>query len=163
MASLIFAPPLAHLGHWYVSLPVFGGPVLALAIALKIQTWREAHKEPDQTGKRSTVSSSRIDKQTTVSVSGPLDYPALLEIEVELGKLAGVASEIILDLHGLTMADDEAASGLCDAIGNTHTEDHLYVLLPPEPTAHALSPALKSEGVRLLRAPGSASENAKSR
>lgn len=161
--ALTFAPPLAHLGHWYVSLPVFGGPVLALALALKIQTWREARKGPDQTGKRSTVSNSRTSKQSTVSVSGPLDYPALLELEVELGKLAGEASEVVLDLHRLTRADEEAISGLCDAISNAGAHDRVGVRLPPEPTAEALSAALKSEGVRLLQAAGSPSGSAESR
>jgi ABC-type transporter Mla MlaB component len=149
MPALTFAPPLAHLGHWYVSLPVFGGPVLGLALALKIQTWREARKGPDQTGKRSTVSHSRTHEQTTVSVSGPLDYPVLLELEVQLGKLAGEASEIVLDLHGLTRTDEEAVSGLCDAISMAGVHDRVRVLLPPEPAARVLSTALKNEGVRL--------------
>jgi ABC-type transporter Mla MlaB component len=125
MPGLIFAPPLAHLGHWYVSLPVFGGPVLALAIALKIQTWREARKGPYQTSKRSTVSHSHTnDGQTTISVSGPLDYPALLELEVELGKAAGEASQIILDLSQLTTANLQAAAGLCDAIASARRRAH---------------------------------------
>jgi ABC-type transporter Mla MlaB component len=155
MPSLVFAPPLAHLGHWYVSLPVFGGPVLALAIALKIQTWREARKGPDQTGKRSTVSHSRTsDGQTTISVSGSLDYPALLELDIELGKAAGEASQIILDLSQLTTANQEAAAGLCDAITNAHAAERIRVLPPPGPTGQTLGAVLTSEGVRLLQAPG---------
>jgi ABC-type transporter Mla MlaB component len=150
MPGLVFAPPLAHLGHWYVSLPVFGGPVLALAIALKVQIWRETRKGPDRTGKRSTVSHSHRDERNTISVSGPLDYPALLEIEVELSRAAGKASQVILDLSRLTTADQKATAGLCDAIGSSGTEDRLCVLLPEGPLSGGLAAALESEGVRLL-------------
>lgn len=150
MASLVFAPPLAHLGHWYVSLPVFGGPVLVLALALKVQTWREARGGPDQTGKRSIVSNSRTaDGRATVSVSGPLDYPALLELEVELGKIGADASEIVLDLRRLTSADEDAVTSLCDAIGDAQVHDRIEVLLPPGAAAHVLGGALAGEGVRL--------------
>jgi ABC-type transporter Mla MlaB component len=154
VVSLTFAPPLAHLGHWYVSLPVFMGPVVVLALALKVQTWREAHKRPDRAGKRSSVSSSSADERVTIAVSGPLDYPALLETEVELGKVAHDAHAIVLDLRRLTTADEESAAGLCDVIAGTHAEERISVLLPREPCASHLNAALASEGIRLVRGGG---------
>jgi ABC-type transporter Mla MlaB component len=101
------------------------------------------------TGKRSIVSNSRTNERAVVSISGPLNYLALLELEVELGKLVGEASEIVLDLHGLTRADEEAVSRLCDAISIAEAHERVRVRLPPEPTARMLSTALKNEGVRL--------------
>ena len=31
----------AHLGHWYVGMPVYGGPVVLLIVWFKISEWRE--------------------------------------------------------------------------------------------------------------------------
>ena len=36
---------LAHLGHWYVGLPVYLGPVVALAAWLGIGDWRERRRK----------------------------------------------------------------------------------------------------------------------
>jgi ABC-type transporter Mla MlaB component len=149
------APPLAHLGHWYVSLPVFMGPVLLLVIALKLQTWREQHHGPDQSGKRSTVTTTH-DRHgnTTITVTGPLDYPALLEIETELGK-ATTDTEILLDLRRITEADQEAAWSLCDAIGHARAGNRISALVRPEPTMQALRAICVEEGVELkVRAQG---------
>jgi hypothetical protein len=154
VATLTIAPPLAHLGHWYVSLPVFMGPVVVLALILKLQTWREAHKGSDHTGKRSTVSSSRDEERTTISVSGPLDYPALLETEVELGKVALDAPEIVLDLRRLTRATEEGAMGLCEAIAGAHAQEKVAaVLLPRAPWVRGVVAALADEGIPLGIAP----------
>jgi ABC-type transporter Mla MlaB component len=150
------APPLAHLGHWYVSLPVFMGPVLLLAIALKIQTWRESRHGSDLSGKRSSVTTTHAEDKTTVTVTGPLDYPALLELEVELGKIARTPDAILLDLGKLTAADEEAAWSLCDIISRTRhadgqpgREDRLLLLVSREPAMHALRRACAAEGVQL--------------
>ena len=35
---------LAHFGHWYVSLPVFLGPVAALFAWVYVGDWREKRK-----------------------------------------------------------------------------------------------------------------------
>jgi hypothetical protein len=45
-----FTPMLAHLGHWYVSLPVFLGPVVVLLAFVYIGDWRQKRKEkhPDE-------------------------------------------------------------------------------------------------------------------
>jgi ABC-type transporter Mla MlaB component len=144
------APPLAHLGHWYVSLPVFMGPVLLLAIALKIQTWRELHHGPDQSGKRSIVTTTHDDRgNTTIVVTGPLDYPALLEIETELGK-ATTDTETLLDLRRVTEADGEGAWSLCDAIGRARARDRTTALIGPELAMQELRAICAEEGVKLM-------------
>ncbi len=144
------APPLAHLGHWYVSLPVFMGPVLLLLVALKIQTWRERHHGPDTSGKRSTITTTHDDYDNpTISVSGPLDYPAILEIETELGKTPPDA-EILLDLSLVSDADREAAWSLCDAIGHASTRDRITALVRADPTMRSLRTVLAEEGVKLM-------------
>jgi hypothetical protein len=144
------APPLAHLGHWYVSLPVFMGPVLLLVTALKFQTWRERHRGPDPSGNHSTVTTTHDDHgKTTITVTGPLDYPALLEIETELGKTAPDI-EILLDLRRIAEADREAACSLCDAIGQAHAGNRITALVRPEPTMEALRAICAEEGVELI-------------
>jgi hypothetical protein len=39
--------PLAHIGHWYVSLPIFLGPVAVLIAGVYIGDWRERRKQGD--------------------------------------------------------------------------------------------------------------------
>jgi hypothetical protein len=39
---------LAHLGHWYVSLPVYLGPFLAIAVWLKWSSYREGRRRRDE-------------------------------------------------------------------------------------------------------------------
>jgi hypothetical protein len=36
-------PPLAHLGHWYVSL-VYFGPVAVIVAVLSFQSWRDRRR-----------------------------------------------------------------------------------------------------------------------
>jgi hypothetical protein len=144
------APPLAHLGHWYVSLPVFMGPVLLLAIALKIQTWRERRRGPDTAGNRSTITTTHGDNgKTTITVTGPLDYPAMLEIETELGKTLPDA-EILLDLSLIAGPDREAAWSLCDAIGHAPTGGCITALVSPDPAMQALRAVFAEEGISLM-------------
>jgi hypothetical protein len=145
------APPLAHLGHWYVSLPVFMGPVLLLAIALKLQTWRERRRGPERSGKRSSVTTIADEDhgRATIAVTGPLDFPALLDIEAELGRTASTP-EIVLDLHRVTKADEQAAWSLCDAIGSACAEHHVSALIEPGPAMQALRSICAAEGVDLV-------------
>jgi len=44
-------PPIAHFGHWYVSLPVFMGPVVALFGYIYIGEWRNKRRERKKTKK----------------------------------------------------------------------------------------------------------------
>jgi hypothetical protein len=49
-------PVFAHLGHWYVGLPVYAGPVVLLIAWFKIGDWRDKRRQrrrpPDRGGKR---------------------------------------------------------------------------------------------------------------
>lgn len=151
------APPLAHLGHWYVSLPIFMGPVLLISLALKIQTWRERHKGADTTGKRSVLTVTENDPTTTIAIAGPLDYPAVVELETALGTLAPQIRAITIDLRKTAGADQEAAWSLCDAICRSRGTDSVTVLIDPS-TIHAktLADTLTSEGIAVSRERGSA-------
>lgn len=146
----MFAPPLAHLGHWYVSLPVFMGPVLLLVTALKLRTWRERRYGPDQSGKHSTVVTTRRGDKATITITGPLDYPATLDLEVELAKIVHDAPEIVLDLRQLTAADEQAAWSLCDAIGRVRTSNRISALINPEPAMHPLRTICAGEEIDLI-------------
>jgi ABC-type transporter Mla MlaB component len=147
----MFAPPLAHLGHWYVSLPVFMGPVLLVVIALKVQTWRERRYGPDQSGKRSTVTMTHSeDGKATITMTGPLDYPATLNLEVELAKIVHDTREIVLDLRQLKSADEQAVWNFCDTLGRTRTNNHISALIRPEPAMDPLRTICAEEGVELI-------------
>jgi hypothetical protein len=148
----MLAPPLAHLGHWYVSLPVFMGPVLVLVIALKIQTWRERRQGPDGSGKRSTVTTTRREDGSgaTIAVTGPLDYPAVLDLEMALGGVAGDTPEIVLDLLAVTAADEQAAWSLCDAVGRMRAGSRVTALVRAEAEMQSLRTICATEGVRVL-------------
>jgi ABC-type transporter Mla MlaB component len=147
----MFAPPLAHLGHWYVSLPVFMGPTLLLVLALKLKTWRERRYGPDRSGKHSTVATTRSEGgRATITMTGPLDYPATLDLEMELGKIAHDTSEIVLDLLRLTSADEQAVWYLCDAVGRARTRNHISALIGPEPAMDPLRTICVEEGVELV-------------
>jgi ABC-type transporter Mla MlaB component len=143
------APPLAHLGHWYVSLPIFMGPVLAIALALKIQTWREHRRGPDTSGKRSTLTiASSEGLKTTIAIAGPLDYSALVELESALATNYAQTQAITLDLRKLTEADQESAWSLCDAIGRTRDTSSIEIRLgATTPSAETLVRTLTSEGI----------------
>jgi ABC-type transporter Mla MlaB component len=152
IAQQTLAPPLAHLGHWYISLPLFMGPVLALAIALKLQTWRERHRGPDRTGKHSTVTTTHDHDRgkATITVTGPLDYPALLELDIKLGEIAREAPEIVLDLRRVTTADEQAAWSLCEAIGRRRAHSHISAIVKPEPATQSLRTICATEEVELI-------------
>lgn len=145
-------PPLAHLGHWYVSLPVFMGPVLLLAIALKIQTWREDRQEPGLTGKRSTVAIADSGGAARIVVGGPLDYPALLEIETQLG-LVDTGAKTVLDLCGVSEADRESAWTLCEAIDRARARERIKVVITTGEQMRTLRTVCAQEGIELLEQP----------
>lgn len=150
----MFAPPLAHLGHWYVSLPVFMGPAVVLVAALKANAWRERHAPAERSEKRSHVS-AELDgdgRGPRITVTGPLDFPALLDIDVELGQIARRAPgrEIVLDMRGVVEADREAAWSLCEAIDNAPFENRVRVLVGSEPGLEALRRICAEEGIELL-------------
>lgn len=143
------SPPIfAHLGHWYVSLPVFMGPALVLVLALKIQSWRERAQAADASGKRSNLTVLQADARTTLIVTGPLDYPALLEIEVELGRQDPSSRELVLDLRGVTRTDQDSAWHLCDVVGRTQSSGRSTAAIVDRGAAmRPLLDAFAAEGV----------------
>ncbi len=38
----------AHLGHWYVGLPVYSSPVVAIYLWIKISEWRRRRRKRDK-------------------------------------------------------------------------------------------------------------------
>lgn len=143
-------PPIfAHLGHWYVSLPVFMGPVLLLVVALKVQTWRERRPEVKRS-RRSTVTATTEGATTTIEVAGALDYPTVLGIEVELGEATQLEGGVVLDLRGCTSVDTESAWCLCDSIARTHRAGEVAALLNSDDSMLVLRDAFVAEGVSAL-------------
>ncbi|HEY2631582.1 MAG TPA: hypothetical protein VGI26_04305 [Solirubrobacteraceae bacterium] len=143
-------PILAHLGHWYVSLPVFMGPVLLLVLALKVQTWRERRPRAKASGRRSTVTATNDGSKTMIAVAGVLDYPTVLEVEIELGEATRLAGGVVLDLRACTSVDQESAWCLCDALGRIPASDEVLVLLDDGDSMRVLSDALAAEGVKAV-------------
>jgi hypothetical protein len=41
-------PVFAHLGHWYVGLPVYLSPVVAVFLLLKVSEWRDKRRKREQ-------------------------------------------------------------------------------------------------------------------
>jgi hypothetical protein len=142
-------PPVifAHLGHWYISLPVFMGPALVLVIALKIQTWRDSRAAPEQIAKNSKVTVSEDAETTIVEISGSLDYPAVVDVEVALGNMRASTHELLLDLSRLLIAGTESVWLLCDAVGRGHPIEQVSALVNAEPDMQTLRTALASEGI----------------
>jgi hypothetical protein len=50
--AAVLTPPLAHLGHWYVSLLVFLGPVVVLLAFVYLGDWRQKRKAKDPDERR---------------------------------------------------------------------------------------------------------------
>jgi len=46
--------PFAHLGHWYVGLPVYLSPVLVVVALLKWSEWRQKRRTRRDTKKSSS-------------------------------------------------------------------------------------------------------------
>lgn len=151
-------PPLifAHLGHWYVSLPIFMGPVLLVVVALKVQTWRERDTPPGHArrARRVAVSGAGEQEPTTISLLGRLDYPALLEFEVELGGVVPSLRELRLDLRGVSEVDRETAWLLCESVGDLCAGRPVVALLAPDPdlSLDALRDALAAEDIPIVLA-----------
>ena len=149
MPALIGPPIFAHLGHWYISLPVFMGPVLVLAIALKLQSWRESRPLSDGSPKRAGVKVTSVGECTTVAVVGSLDYPALVDLEVKLGAVDSLGSELVLDLRDVTDADTESAWLLCDAVGRAYRSENVKALVGAAPALDAVRGAFVAEGISI--------------
>lgn len=125
------------------------GPVLVLVIALKLQTWRESRPLPDGSGGRVGVNVSSAGECTTVAVAGSLDYPALVDLEVKLGAVDSLGSELVLDLRAVTDVDTESAWLLCDAVGRAYPPENVKALIGAAPALDAVRDAFAAEGIAI--------------
>jgi hypothetical protein len=140
-------PIFAHLGHWYVSLPVFGGPVVIVAVIVKVSERRRAR---DGDSGRLRVAVTRDENGTILTVSGALDYPTLLDIEHELGVASRRASSVQLDLSNVTAVEqEELAWSLTEAINSVEGAD-VTVLIGSAPALRPLREISALEGVKLV-------------
>ncbi|HEX4186843.1 MAG TPA: hypothetical protein VHY83_02990 [Solirubrobacteraceae bacterium] len=148
MTAPAYTPIFAHLGHWYVSLPVFGGPVLAVAIFVKLTQRREQRRarEGDTTHLRVAVANDG--ERTVLSVNGALDYPALLTVESEIEAAAQRAPKVLLDLTNVTSVEVDLAWGLTEVIQAVRGAD-VAVLVGSDPALEPVSKVCELEGIVL--------------
>jgi MFS superfamily sulfate permease-like transporter len=152
LAQLIYNPILGHLGHWYVSLPVFGAPVLIIAIVVKVLDRRERRRAREGDTSHLRVVVTQGEDRTILTVSDPLDYPTLLDIEHELGEAVRNAPQIVIDLRNVTTVDEDFAWGVTDAITSVEGAE-ITVLIGSAPALRALKDVSTLEGVTLVDRP----------
>jgi ABC-type transporter Mla MlaB component len=149
MAALTYTPVFAHLGHWYVSLPVFGGPVVIIAIFVKLSERRERRRVRDGDTTHLRVVATTGDDRTTLSVNGALDYPALLDIESEIDAAVRRAPQVLLDLSSVTSVEVDVAWGVSEVINAVRGAD-VAVLIGPATALRPLREVCTLEGVKLV-------------
>ena len=150
--QLSYDPVLAHLGHWYVSLPVFGAPVLIIAIVVKVLDRRERRRAREGDTSHLRVVVTQEEDRTILTVSDPLDYPTLLDIEHELGEAVRNSPRILIDLRDVTTIDEDFAWGVTDAIAGVEGAE-ITVLIGSAPALRALKEVSALEGVTLVDSP----------
>ncbi len=147
----MYTPILAHFGHWYISLPTFMGPVVIIAIALKVSGWRERRRASGGGEGHSRVALTRDEDQAVVTVTGALDYPALLDIEHELGVAVGCTPDVLLDLRRVSSVEPDFAWNIPEIISKVdHRAEIVAVAIGTAPAAEALRKVCELEGVRVV-------------
>jgi hypothetical protein len=155
--GLIYAPILAHFGHWYISLPTFLGPVVIIAVVVKTAERRERRRAQDGDSSGVRVAVTECDERTVLTVNGALDYPTLIDIEHELGVAVRRDPHVLLDLRNVTaIAEEDFAWSVADALNSVEGAD-VTVLIGSAPALHALRKMSAVEGIRLLDDPVAAS------
>jgi ABC-type transporter Mla MlaB component len=142
-----YTPIFAHLGHWYVSLPVFGAPVVIVAIAVKVSERRERRRARAGDTSRMRVIVEQEDGRSTLTVRGALDYPTLLDIEHELERVAPGA-QVLLDLSRLTKVEEDFAWNLAEIIKREQGAA-VTVLVGEASALQDLSKVFALEGLKL--------------
>jgi hypothetical protein len=151
--ALIYAPVVAHFGHWYVSLPTFLGPVAIIAIVVKTSDRRERRRARSGDTSRMRVAVTECDQRTVLTVNGDLDYPTLIDIEHELGVAVRRDPRVLLDLRGVTaVANEDVAWSVADALHSVEGAE-VTVLIGSAPALGALRKMSEVEGVTLLDDP----------
>jgi hypothetical protein len=146
--GLAFSPVLAHFGHWYVSVPTFMSPVLLIAIAVKVSERRAIRRARDGNTSHLPVLVSEREDATTVTVTGAVNYLALLDIERELGVAAGRDLPILLDLRDCTPGEDEFAWSITEAVRGIDDAD-ITVLIGSGEALQELRKICRLEGIKL--------------
>lgn len=144
-----YMPIFAHLGHWYVSLPVFGAPVVIVAVAVKVSERRERRRAREGNTSHLRVAVKEEQGQTILTVRGMLDYPTLLDIEHELDRVVPGASEILLDLSNLTEVEEEDFAWNLTEIVHRVEGAEVTVLIGEAPALRELSKVSALEGLKL--------------
>jgi ABC-type transporter Mla MlaB component len=144
-----YTPIFAHLGHWYVSLPVFGAPVVIIAVAVKVSERREHRRARAGDTSHLRVVVKDEDDQTILTVRGTLDYPTLLDIEHELDRVVPHASRVLLDLSNLTEVEKEECAWNLTEIVNCVEGAEVSVLIGDAPALQELSKVSALEGLKL--------------
>lgn len=146
-----YTPIFAHFGHWYVSLPVFGAPVVIIAVAVKVSERRERRRARSGDTSRVRVAVSVQDDRTILRVRGSLDYPTLLDIEHELERVAPAAARILLVLSDLEGIEDERfAWDLAEILGRVQGAE-VTVSIGAAAQLEELRKVLTLEGLKLAR------------
>jgi hypothetical protein len=153
--SAMLAPPFAHLGHWYVSLPIFMGPVVLLAALVKISAWRERRRGATGAGRESRVTACERGDRALITVIGPLDYAALLDIEAELGIARHRARRAaVLDLRGVTTVEERAAVDLPGIVDTVAPELDVVALAAPVDVQQTLQRIGALDGIEVASGEG---------
>jgi hypothetical protein len=146
--ALAYTPVLAHLGHWYVSLPVFGGPVVIIAIVVKLSERRERRRARDGDTSRLRVAVTHAEDITILTVNGALDYPSMLTIESELDAASRLGSRVLLDLSNVTSVELDLAWSLGEIVNAVSAVD-LALIVGPDPALEPLRKVCALEGIEL--------------
>jgi ABC-type transporter Mla MlaB component len=149
---LHYTPIFAHFGHWYVSLPVFGAPVVIIAVAVKVSERRERRRARAGDSSRLRVAVSEEQGQTILRVCGKLDYPTLLDIEHELDRVVPRAPRILLDLSSLREVEEEDFAWSLTEIVNRIESAEVTLLIGEAPALRELSKVSALEGLKLAAA-----------
>jgi len=142
--TLIFA----HLGHWYVSLPVFGAPVLILAVVVKVAERRDRRRAREDDTSRLRVLVSEGEDGSILTVNRRLDYPALLDVEAEIGAAVRRSPRVLLDLSKVTSVEAEAAWSVTEIVNDVGGAD-VAVLIGSDPALRPLRDLCALEGVTI--------------
>lgn len=147
----MFPPPFAHLGHLYVSGPLFGGPVVLLMVAVKLAAWRERRRiaagaEPTE----SRVTATQDGHRAVITITGALDYPAVLDIEAELESASRSAQAAVLDLRHITGVDEQSAAGLPHVVDAVWPALEVSALPAPPGLQPALERAHALDGINVV-------------
>ena len=143
--------PFAHLGHWYVSLPIFMGPVVVLAALVKLSSWRDRRRAATGATTESRVTASDHGDRAVITVSGPLDYAALLDIEAELGIATHRALALaVIDLRAVTAVEERSAAELPGIVDTVQPELTVVALAAPIDVQQTLQRVGALDGIELI-------------